>query len=139
MVLRLVIHYHKSYLGIFKDIGIKESEKVMKVQRIDFIREHIGGTASKTAKIIKKAERGVSFVNEHTPYPPPSERDFGKESVEMLMANINNNVNPKIKNPIMIFAGYKEQINGFLKDESRPDQTCENSFEFCRFYFRGTL
>ena len=28
---------------------------------------------------------------------------------------MNNNVNPKIKNPIMIFAGYKEQINDFLK------------------------
>ena len=28
---------------------------------------------------------------------------------------MNNNVNPKIKNPIVIFAGYKEQINDFLK------------------------
>ena len=31
------------------------------------------------------------------------------------MANINNNVNPNIKNLIMIFAGYKEQMNAFLK------------------------
>ena len=43
----------------------------------------------------------------------PSERDFGKEAVEILMANMNNNVNPNIKNPIMIFAGYEEQMNDF--------------------------
>ena len=45
----------------------------------------------------------------------PSERDFEKETVETLMANMNNDINPNIKNPIMTFAGYKEQINDFLK------------------------
>ena len=45
----------------------------------------------------------------------PSEHDFAKEAVETLMANMNNNVNPNIKNPIMIFDGYKEQMNDFLK------------------------
>ena len=33
----------------------------------------------------------------------------------MLMANINSKINRNIKNPIMIFAGYKEQLNDFLK------------------------
>ena len=49
---------------------------------------------------------------------------------------MNNNINQNIKNLIMIFAGYKEQMNGFFKDESRPDETCENSFEFCRFFLQ---
>ena len=44
-----------------------------------------------------------------------AERDFGKETVETLMTNMNNDINPNIKNPIMIFAGYKEQMNDFLK------------------------
>ena len=56
MDLSLIIHYDKSYIGIFKDIGIPESEKVVGVQRSDLAAEHIGGTASKTAKVIKKAE-----------------------------------------------------------------------------------
>ena len=80
MDLRLLIHYHKSYIGIFKDIGITESEKVVKVQRSDFIGEHIEGAASKTAKIIKKAERGVSFVDGHTPYPPPPSAILGRSA-----------------------------------------------------------
>ena len=61
MDLGLIIHYDKSYIGIFKDIGIIESEKVVEVKRSDFVAEHIGGTASKTAKVIKKAE-GVPYL-----------------------------------------------------------------------------
>ena len=45
---------------------------------------------------------------------------------------MNNNVNPKIKNPIMIFAGYKEQINDFLKmnpdlnfADFTPEELCD--------------
>ena len=115
MDLSLIIHYDKSYIGIFKYIRIRESEKVVEVQRSDLVGEHIGGTASKTAKIIKKTEGGVLFIDEAYTLCLPSERDFGKEAVETLMANMNNNVNPKIKSPIMIFAGCKEQINDFLK------------------------
>ena len=85
----------------------------MEVQRSDLVRELIKDTASKTAKIIKKAEGGVLFVDEVYTLCFPSERDFGKEALEILMANMNINLNPNIKNPIMIFAGYKEQMNDF--------------------------
>ena len=56
MDLSLKLHYGKSYIGIFKDINITENEKFVGVQRSDLVAEHIGGTASKTVKIIKKAE-----------------------------------------------------------------------------------
>ena len=72
MDLRLIIHYDKSYVGIFKDIGITESEKVVQVQRSDLVAEHIGGTTSKSVKIIKKAVSGVLFVDRaYTLCPPP--------------------------------------------------------------------
>ena len=94
-------------------------KKLLQVLRSDLITERIGGTISKSAKIIKKAEGGALFVDEAytlcSPAPPPPKRDFGKEAVETLMANMNNNENPNIKNPIMIFARYKEQMNDFLK------------------------
>ena len=61
MDLSLTIHYNKSYIGIFKYIRIRESEKVEEVQCSDLVAEHIGSTASKTAKIIKKGE-GVSCL-----------------------------------------------------------------------------
>ena len=64
MDLSLIIDYDKSYIGVFKDIGITESEKVVEVQPSDLVAEYIGGTASKTAKIIKKCERSVLLVDE---------------------------------------------------------------------------
>ena len=64
MDLSLIIDYDKSYIGIFKDIGITESEKVVEVQPSDLVAEYIGGTASKTAKISKKCERSVLLVDE---------------------------------------------------------------------------
>ena len=94
MDLSLTTHYDKSYIRIFKYILIRESEKVVEVQCSDLVAEHIGSTTSKTAKIIKIAERGVLFVDEAYTLCPPS---------------------PNIKNPIMIFAGHKEQMNAFLK------------------------
>ena len=65
--------------------------------------------------------RRVLFVDQTYTLCSPPERDFGKEAVETVMANMNNNVTPKIKNPIMIVAGYKEQMNYFLK--MNPDLT----------------
>ena len=71
----------------------------MEVQLSDLLAEHIEGIASKTAKIIKKADGGVLLVDEAYTLCSPSKRDFGKEAVERLMANMNNNVNPNIKTP----------------------------------------
>ena len=56
---------------------------------------------------------GVLFLDEAYTLCSPSESDFGKKAKETLMVNMNNNINRNIKNPIMIFAGYKEQMNGF--------------------------
>ena len=44
----------------------------------------------------------------------PLQAKFGKETVETLMANMNNNANRNIKNNIMIFVGYKEQMNDLM-------------------------
>ena len=96
MDIRLIIHYDKSSIGIFKDIGTTEYENIVEVQRTDLVVEHIGDTTSKTVKIIKKVDGGVLLVGEAYTLCSPSERDFGKEAVETLMVNMNNNVNPNI-------------------------------------------
>ena len=80
-------------------------------------RDILEAPQAKLQKSLRKLS-GVScllFVDEAYTLCSPSERDFGKEAVETLMAYMNNNVNPNIKNPIMIFAGYKEQMNDFLR------------------------
>ena len=59
--------------------------------------------------------------------------DFGKEAVETLMANMNNNVKLNIENPIMIFAGYNNQMDDFFKMNpglTRRVKTVLNSVDF---------
>ena len=56
----------------------------MQVKRSDLVVEHIGSTASKTAKIVKKAVGSVLFVDEAYTLCSPSKRDFGKEAVRRL-------------------------------------------------------
>ena len=139
MDLSLIIHYDKSYVGIFKDIGITGNEKVVEVQRSDLVAEHIEGSASKTTKIIKNAAGDALFVDEAYTLCSPSKRNFGKEALEMLMANMNSNVNPNITNPIKLFAGYKEQMNDFLKMNLGLTRRVKKVLNFCRLYSRGTL
>ena len=56
----------------------------MQVKRSDLVVEHIGSTASKTAKIVKKAVGSVLFVDEAYTLCSASKRDFGKEAVRRL-------------------------------------------------------
>ena len=112
----------------------------MEVQRSDLVVEHTGGSARKTAKIIKKAEwgwggvgRNVLFVDETYTLCSPSEHDFGKEAVETLIADMNNNVNPKIKSLIMIVAGCKEQMNDFLKTNPGLTRLVKTVLNFADF------
>ena len=78
MDLRLIIHYDKSYIGIFSYIGITESKKVLEVQRRDLVAEYIGGTANKTAKIINETDGVSHLYTRDTPYASPTSTTLGR-------------------------------------------------------------
>ena len=46
---------------------------------------------------------------------------------------MNNNVNPKFKNPVMIVAGYKEQMNDFLRMNPGPTRLVKTVLNFDEF------
>ena len=83
-------------LGVFKDLGIIKHEKVVEVQRSDLVADHIGGTAQKTAKALKRAEGGLFFLDEAYRLYSSSEKDYGKEALETIMAQMT-------KNPMKMF------------------------------------
>lgn len=83
-------------LGIFKYDSIIESEKVTEVLRAE--RCCIGGTATKTIKVIKKTEAGVLLIEEAYTICPLAKCDFGKETKVTIIANVKNNPNRNIKN-----------------------------------------
>lgn len=81
------------------------------VTRDDLVGQYIGHTAPKTKEIIKKAMGGVLFIDEaYYLYKPENERDYGQESIEILLQVMENNRDDLV----VILAGYKDKMDRFF-------------------------
>ena len=66
--------------------------QLVTVTRDDLVGQYIGHTAPKTKDVIKKAMGGVLFIDEaYYLYKPENERDYGAESIEILLQTMENN------------------------------------------------
>jgi probable Rubsico expression protein CbbX len=85
------------------------------VTRDDLVGQYIGHTAPKTKEVIKKAMGGVLFIDEaYYLYKPENERDYGQESIEILLQVMENNRDDLV----VILAGYKNRMDRFF--DSNP-------------------
>ncbi len=103
------------------------------VTRDDLVGQYIGHTAPKTKEVIKRAMGGVLFIDEaYYLYRPENERDYGQESIEILLQVMENNRDDLV----VILAGYRDRMEKFFQSNpgmrSRiahhldfPDYTCE--------------
>jgi len=81
------------------------------VTRDDMVGQYIGHTAPKTREVIKKAMGGVLFIDEaYYLYKPENERDYGQESIEILLQIMENNRDDLV----VILAGYKDKMDRFF-------------------------
>ena len=82
------------------------------VTRDDLVGQYIGHTAPKTKEVIKKAMGGLLFIDEaYYLYRPENERDYGQESIEILLQVMENNRDDLV----VIFAGYKDRMDRFFQ------------------------
>ncbi len=82
------------------------------VTRDDLVGQYIGHTAPKTREVIKKAMGGVLFIDEaYYLYKPENERDYGQESIEILLQVMENNRDDLV----VILAGYANKMETFFK------------------------
>ena len=71
---------------ILHRLGYIRQNHVVSVTRDDLVGQYIGHTAPKTKEVIKKAMGGVLFIDEaYYLYKPENERDYGQESIEILL------------------------------------------------------
>jgi len=85
--------------------------QLITVTRDDLVGQYIGHTAPKTKEIIKKAMGGVLFIDEaYYLYKPENERDYGAESIEILLQVMENNRDDLV----VILAGYKGKMDTFF-------------------------
>jgi probable Rubsico expression protein CbbX len=85
---------------------------LVSVTRDDLVGQYIGHTAPKTKEVIKKAMGGVLFIDEaYYLYKPENERDYGQESIEILLQVMENNRDDLV----VILAGYKDKMDRFFQ------------------------
>lgn len=96
---------------ILKSLGYVREGHLVTVTRDDLVGQYIGHTAPKTKEIIKKAMGGVLFIDEaYYLYKPENERDYGAESIEILLQVMENNRDDLV----VILAGYKDKMDTFF-------------------------
>jgi probable Rubsico expression protein CbbX len=96
---------------VLKQLGYVRKGHLVAVTRDDLVGQFIGHTAPKTKEIIKKAMGGVLFIDEaYYLYRPENERDYGQESIEILLQVMENNRDDLV----VILAGYKDRMDTFF-------------------------
>ncbi|HKJ75785.1 MAG TPA: CbbX protein [Gammaproteobacteria bacterium] len=82
------------------------------VTRDDLVGQYIGHTAPKTKEVLKKAMGGVLFIDEaYYLYRPENERDYGQESIEILLQVMEENRDDLV----VILAGYADKMDRFFQ------------------------
>jgi len=96
---------------ILHRLGYVREGHLVSVTRDDLVGQYIGHTAPKTKEVIKKAMGGVLFIDEaYYLYKPENERDYGAESIEILLQVMENNR----EDLVVILAGYKDRMDKFF-------------------------
>jgi len=96
---------------ILHRLGYVREGHLVSVTRDDLVGQYIGHTAPKTKEVVKKAMGGVLFIDEaYYLYRPENERDYGQESIEILLQIMENNRDDLV----VILAGYKDKMDRFF-------------------------
>jgi probable Rubsico expression protein CbbX len=98
---------------ILHRLGYVRKGHLVSVTRDDLVGQYVGHTAPKTNEVLKRAMGGVLFIDEaYHIYRVDNERDYGQETVEMLLQVMEN----QREDLVVILAGYKDQMDRFFND-----------------------
>ena len=94
-------------------LGYVRKGHLVSVTRDDLVGQYIGHTAPKTKDVLKRAMGGVLFIDEaYNMYRLDNERDYGQETVEMLLQVMEN----ERQDLVVVMAGYKDKMERFFGD-----------------------
>jgi len=95
---------------ILYNLGYINQNKLVEVSSKDLIAEYVGQTAGKTYKVLKSAIGGVLFIDEAYAIVGEGSK-FGDECISTILKMMEDYK----ENLVIIFAGYKEEMNQFAK------------------------
>ena len=97
---------------ILHKLGYVRRGHLVAVTRDDLVGQYIGHTAPKTKEVLKKAMGGVLFIDEaYYLYRQENERDYGQESIEILLQIMENNRDDLV----VVLAGYADKMDKFFQ------------------------
>lgn len=90
--------------------GIVDCDKLLVAGRSDLVGEHVGETAIKTKKLLKRASGGVLLIDEAYALMDDREGSYGDEAINTLVEEMESCRD----NLVIIFAGYPNRMKHFL-------------------------
>jgi hypothetical protein len=91
------------------------------------VGQYVGHTAPKTKEMVKKAMGGILLVDEaYYLYNAANDRDYGQESIEILLNVMENNK----EDIIVVLAGYKDRMDKFYSFIPGMNSRIGNHIEF---------
>jgi probable Rubsico expression protein CbbX len=98
---------------VLHQLGYIRKGHLITVTRDDLVGQYVGHTAPKTREVLKRAMGGVLFIDEaYHLYRVDNERDYGQETVEMLLQVMEN----QRQDLVVIMAGYADRMDRFFSD-----------------------
>jgi SpoVK/Ycf46/Vps4 family AAA+-type ATPase len=110
----------------FKGSNLLSSGHFTEVSRADLVGEYQGHTAKKVKEVIGRSLGGILFIDEAYSLINGKNDTFGKEAVDTLISEIENNKD----NLVVIFAGYKEQMKNLFDANDGFESRISYYFDF---------
>ena len=108
-------------------MGFVRKGHIVVASRDDLVGQYVGHTAPKTREVLKRAMGGVLFIDEaYNIYRLDNERDYGQETVEMLLQVMENDR----QDLVVIMAGYKDKMDRFFGDVPGISSRIAHHLEF---------
>lgn len=118
-IARLISRYMKA-------IGALSQGQLVEVTRADLVAQYVGQTAPQTMSVIRSAIGGVLFIDEAYSLYRGKDDSFGLEAIDTLVKAMEDNRD----NLIVIMAGYKKEMAGFLESNSGLKSRFPNIIDF---------
>jgi probable Rubsico expression protein CbbX len=108
-------------------LGYLRQGHLVAVGRDDLVGQYVGHTAPKTRDVIKRAMGGVLFIDEaYYLYRADNERDYGQESIEILLQVMENNRDDLV----VILAGYADRMDEFFRSNPGMSSRIAHHIDF---------
>lgn len=96
--------------GIFHEIGLLATGKIVEVGRTDLIAKYEGQTADKVKNVFKAAKGKLLFIDEAYSLVEQWEGAYGDEAIDTIVLEMENHRDETI----VIFAGYPKEMEDFF-------------------------